>query len=96
MKPKSIGSVDANVSLVNESDKGANALLIYGVYDSQNRLIKAFSKPATAAAHTNDTININIDGLAAGYKVKAFVWRMPGEDFSSAYIPICEAIVYPL
>jgi len=88
---KEDNSVDAKITLVNESDKSANALLIYAVYDAQGRLINMFDKSVSAAALTNNTVQVNISGLAQGSTVKAFVWRMAGEGFDNSYIPICEA-----
>jgi beta-glucosidase len=87
---KSDGSVDAFISLVNDSDKEADALLIYGVYDAQGRLTKLVRQEATAASLTNESININISGLEAGSTVRAFVWGQADGD-KDAYIPLCEA-----
>ncbi|MCL2152819.1 MAG: glycoside hydrolase family 3 C-terminal domain-containing protein [Oscillospiraceae bacterium] len=94
LTPKADGSVDARISLVNESEVSANALLIYATYDAVGRMKDISQKEVSAESLTSGTINVNIDGLAVGETVKAFVWRMTGEGFADSYIPICEAASY--
>jgi hypothetical protein len=94
MSTQNDGTVNANISLLNESDKSANAFLVYAIYDANDRLIDFSSKSVSADSLTNNTINTNIGELKAGEKAKAFVWRIPGDGFTGAYVPICDVVAY--
>jgi len=94
MTKKVDGTVDARITLFNQSTKAVNAALLYGVYNAKGQLLKMGSAQVSAAAMENGTINVNIGGLEAGNVIKAFVWQMPGEGFTGTMVPISDEVVY--